>query len=131
MTWIELENGATLTSTFSEKGSSRVGPKDIVELKVTGKIVRIIDATHYISEDNKRIIRKRKVFKPVSYKDMYQTIGRKIANNEGADSIDSVITSAKIMLDLEEKLQNTKEWGDRYLRAKKEFLKYFKGEIHS
>ena len=131
VTWIELENGATLTSTFSEKGSSRVGPKDIVELKVTGKIVRIIDATHYISEDNKRIIRKRKVFKPVSYKDMYQTIGRKIANNEGADSIDSVITSAKIMLDLEEKLQNTKEWGDRYLRAKKEFLKYFKGEIHS
>jgi len=131
VTWIELENGATLTSTFSEKGSSRVGPKDIVELKVTGKIVRIIDATHYISEDNKRIIRKRKVFKPVSYRDMYQTIGRKIANNEKADSIDSIITSAKIMLDLEEKLQSAKGWDDRYIRAKKEFLKYLSGEIHS
>lgn len=130
VTWIELENGATLTSTFSEKGSPRVGPKDIVELKVTGKIVRIIDATHYISEDTKRIIRKTKVLKPTSYRDMYQTIARKIANGEEADSIDSIITSTKIMLDLEEKLQNAKGWGDRYLRSKKEFLKYFEGEIH-
>ncbi len=128
--WIELENGATLTSTFSEKGSSRVGPKDIVELKVTGKIVRITDATHYLSEDNQRIIRKRKVFKPVSYRDMYQTISRKIAHNEEGDSIHSIITTAKIMLDLEEKLQEAKNWGDRYDRAKKEFLKYTEGEIN-
>ena len=131
VTWIELENGATLTSTFSEKGSPRVGPKDIVELKVTGKIVRIIDATHYISEDTKRIIRKTKVLKPTSYRDMYRTIARKIANNEPGDSIDSIITSTKIMLDLEEKLQSAKGWGDRYLRAKKEFSKYFEGGIHS
>lgn len=130
VTWIELENGATLTSTFSEKGSPRVGPKDIVELKVTGKIVRIIDATHYISEDINRVIRDVKVLKPTSYKDMYQTIARKIANGEEADSIDSIITSTKIMLDLEEKLQSAKGWGDRYLRSKKEFLKYFEGEIH-
>jgi len=128
VTWIELENGATLTSTFSEKGSPRVGPKDIVELKVTGKIVRIIDATQYISEDTSRIIRKTKVLKPISYKDMYQTIARKIANNEDGDSIDSIITTNKIMLDLEEKLQSAKGWGDRYLRAKKEFLKYFEKE---
>ncbi len=127
--WIELENGATLTSVFSEKGSSRVGPKDFVELKVTGKIVRITDATHYLSEDNQRIIRKQKVFKPVSYRDMYQTISRKIANNEEGDSIHSVITTVKIMLDLEEKLQKAKGWGDSYVRAKKEFLKYTEGEI--
>ena len=127
--WIELENGATLTSTFSEKGSPRVGPKDIVELKVTGKIVRITDATHYLSEDSQRIIRKRKVFKPVSYRDMYQTISRKIAHNEEGDSIHSIITTTKIMLDLEEKLQEAKNWGNRYDEAKKEFLKYTEGEI--
>lgn len=131
VTWIELENGATLTSTFSEKGSSRVGPKDVVELKVTGKIVRILDATLYISEDNNRVIRKKKVLKPTSYKDMYQTIARKIANNEDGDSIDSIITSTKIMLDLEEKLQSAKGWGDRYEKAKQEFLKYFGGEANS
>ncbi|MBI2278875.1 MAG: Gfo/Idh/MocA family oxidoreductase [Candidatus Brennerbacteria bacterium] len=131
VTWIELENGATLTSTFSEKGSPRIGPKDVVELKVTGKIVRILDATHYTSEDTKRIIRKEKVLKPTSYKDMYKTIARKIANNEPGDSIDSVITSTKIMLDLEEKLQRAKGWGDRYARAKKEFSKYFEGENYS
>ncbi len=125
VTWIELENGATLTSTFSEKGSSRVGPKDVVELKVTGKIVRILDATLYTSEDSKRIIRKTKVLKPTSYKDMYQTIARKIANDEEGDSIDSIITSTKIMLDLEEKLQSAKGWGDRYEKAKKEFRQYF------
>ena len=129
VTWIELENGATLTSTFSEKGSPRVGPKDIVELKVTGKIVRIIDAIHYTSEDTNRIIRKKKVLKPTSYREMYQTIARKIANNEDGDSIDSVITTTKIMLDLEEKLQSAKGWGDRYDRAKKEFLKYFEEGI--
>ena len=128
--WIELENGATLTSTFSEKGSSRVGPKDIVELKVTGKIVRITDATHYLSEDNQRIIRKRKVFKPTSYRDMYQTISRKIAHNEEGDSIHSIITTTKIMLDLEEKLQEAKNWGNRYDEAKKEFLKYTEGKIN-
>lgn len=125
VTWIELENGATLTSTFSEKGSSRVGPKDVVELKVTGKIVRILDATLYTSESDKRIIRKKSVLKPTSYKDMYQTVARKIANDEEGDSIDSIITSTKIMLDLEEKLQSAKGWGDRYERAKKEFRQYF------
>ena len=92
--------------------------------------MRIIDATRYISEDTNRIIRKTRVLKPTSYRDMYQTIARQIANNENGDSIDSVITTTKIMLDLEKKLQSAKGWGDRYDRAKKEFLQYFEGETH-
>lgn len=123
--WIELENGATMTTTFSEKGSLRVGPRDIVELKVHGRNVRVTDQIHYMSEDNHRIIRKMRVFKTQGYKEMYQTIGRKIANNEEGDSIESVLITSKIMLDLEEKLEKMKGWGDRYDRAKKEFRRYF------
>jgi len=123
--WIELENGASFTTTFSEKGTSRVGPRDHVELKVHGRNVRITDAIKYQSEDNHRIIRKKRIFKTQSYRDMYQTIVKKIANNEEGDSIESILISSKIMLDLEEKLQKMKGWGDKYKRAKKEFSSYF------
>ncbi len=123
--WIELENGASFTTTFSEKGTSRVGPRDIVELKVHGKNVRITDAIKYQSEDEHRIIRKKRIFKTNSYRDMYRAIGAKIAANEEGDSIESILISAKIMLDLEEKLQKMKGWGDRYERARKEFWSYF------
>lgn len=124
--WIELENGAVFTTTFSEKGSLRVGPRDHVELKVTGRNVRITDAIKYQAEDNYKIIRKKRIFKTDSYKDMYHKIGRKIANNEEGDSIESILISAKIMLDLEEKLQEMKGWGDKYKKAKEKFWGYFK-----
>jgi len=124
--WIELANGATFTTTFSEKGSLRVGPRDIVELKVHGRNVRIIDSIRYMSEDNYRIIRKKRIFKTDSYKEMYQEIGRRIANNEEGDSVESILVSGKIMLDLEEKLQKMKGWGDRYEKAKEKFWSYFK-----
>lgn len=123
--WIELENGASFTTTFSEKGVSRVGPRDHVELKVHNRNVRITDAIRYQSEDNHRIIRKERIFKTNSYKDMYQTIGKKIANNEEGDSVESVLMTSKIMLDLEDKLQQMKGWGDKYGRSKEEFGKYF------
>jgi predicted dehydrogenase len=123
--WIELENGATFTTTFSEKGVYRVGPRDFVELKVHNRNVRITDAIRYQSEDNQRIIRKVRIVKTNSYKAMYQTICKKIANNEPGDTIESVMVSTKLMLDLEEQLQKMKGWGDRYARAKEEFQKYF------
>jgi len=123
--WIELENGASFTTTFSEKGTSRVGPRDHVELKVPGRNVIITDNIKYMSEDNHKIIRKKRIFKTESYRDMYRTIGKKIANNEEGDSIESVLISSKIMLDLEEKLQKMKQWGDRYKKAKEEFSRFF------
>ncbi|MEK7464416.1 MAG: Gfo/Idh/MocA family oxidoreductase [Patescibacteria group bacterium] len=123
--WIELENGATFTTTFSEKGVYRVGPRDHVELKVHGRNVRITDAIKYQSEDNHKIIRRKRIFKTNSYRDMYETIGKKMANNEPGDSIESVLISSKIMLDLEEKLQKMKKWGNRYDKAKDEFERYF------
>ena len=57
---------------------------------------------------------------------MYQTICKKIAEKKDGDTIESVIISTKLMLDLEEKLQAQKGWGDRYERAKEEFWRYFK-----
>lgn len=123
--WIELENGATFTTTFSEKGTSRVGPRDHVELKVHGKNVWIRDAIHYRAEDDHRIIRKKRIFKTDSYRDMYRTIGAKIAANEPGDTIESILISAKIMLDLEAKLEKMKGWGKRYREAKEEFWSHF------
>jgi predicted dehydrogenase len=124
--WIELENGAVFTTTFSEKGSTRIGPRDHVELKVPGKNVRITDNILYLSEDESRVIRKRRMFKTNSYKNMYLKIGAKIANNDDGDSIESIVVSTKLMLDLEEKLQKMKGWGDRYIKAKEKFWSYFK-----
>ncbi|MDP2704144.1 MAG: Gfo/Idh/MocA family oxidoreductase [bacterium] len=123
--WIELENGAVFTTTFSEKGVSRVGPRDFVELKVPNRNVRITDAIQYQSEDNHRIIRKKRIFKTNSYKDMYRTIGKTIAENGEGDTIQSILISAKLMLDLEEKLQALKGWGDRYKLAKQNFYDAF------
>lgn len=102
--WIELKNGAIFTMAFSEKGSSRVGPRDHIELKTLGHNVRITDATRYFAENEKRILRKKRVWKTESYKRMYKTIGRKIVNDEQGDSLHSIITSAKTMLEIEDKL---------------------------
>ena len=123
--WIELENGAFFTTTFSEKGSSRIGPRDVVELKVPNKNIRIIDNIKYLSEDNHRIIRKKRIFKTESYREMYQEIGRKIAKGERGDSLESIMVSTKLMLDLEEELKKAKGWGDKYEKAKERFQDYF------
>jgi predicted dehydrogenase len=102
---MELENGAFFTMVFSEKGSSRVGPRDHIELKTTGRNVKTTDATRYFSEHEREIIRERRVYKTESYRKMYQTIGRKIARDEPGDSLRSVAVSARTMLVLEDKLQ--------------------------
>ncbi|MDD3491793.1 MAG: Gfo/Idh/MocA family oxidoreductase [Candidatus Pacebacteria bacterium] len=124
--WIELENGAVFTTVFSEKGSTRIGPRDHVELKVPGRNIRITDNIFYLAEDETRIIRKRKMYKTNSYRDMYIKIGKRIANNEQGDSLKSIMISTKLMLDLEEKLQRQKGWGDQYVKAKEKFWSYFK-----
>lgn len=124
--WIELENGAVFTTTFSEKGSTRIGPRDFIELKVPHRNVRITDNISYLSEDDSRIIRKKRIFKTNSYKNMYVQIGKKIAHNEAGDSLKSIMVISKLMLDLEERLQVQKGWGDRYLKAKGKFWSYFK-----
>ena len=80
--WIELQNGAFFTMTFTEKGSSRVGPQDHIELKTPGRNVRITDAIRYFSENEHKIIRKKRVFKTEAYKKMYKTISKKIARRK-------------------------------------------------
>ena len=104
--WMELKNGAFFTMAFSEKGSSRVGPRDHIELKVPGRNVRITDAIYYFAEDEKKIIRKKRVWKTEAYKRMYKTISKKIARGEEGDSLHSIIVSAKTMLIIEDKLQS-------------------------
>lgn len=103
--WIELKNGAFFTMTFSEMGSSRVGPRDHIELKIPGKNIRITDAVSYVSEDENKIIRRKRVWKTEAYKRMYKTIAKKIADDEKGDSLHSIMVSAKTMIALENKFQ--------------------------
>lgn len=103
--WMKLKNGAFFTMTFSEMGSSRVGPRDLIELKTPGKNIRITDAISYVSEDENRIIRKKRVWKTEAYKRMYKTIAKKIADGEKGDSLRSIIVSAETMIILEDKFQ--------------------------
>jgi len=124
--WIELENGAVFTTVFSEKGSVRIGPRDHIELKVPHHNIRITDNILYLAEDDSRIIRKARIVKTDSYKNMYREISKKIFYNQPGDSIESILISTKIMLDLEEKLQKMKGWGDRYNKAKEKFWSYLK-----
>lgn len=123
--WIELANGAFFTMAFSEKGSSRVGPRDHVELKTRGRNVRITDSVNYFSENENKIIRRKGIFKTESYKGMYQEIGRKIANNENGDSWRSIKVSTSLMLVLEDQLQKIKKQEEVYPKAKSNFLNNF------
>jgi len=123
--WIELENGAVFTTVFSEKGSVRIGPRDHIELKIPHHNIRITDNILYLAENDSRIIRKARIVKTDSYKNMYREISKKIFYNQPGDSIESILISTKIMLDLEEKLQKMKNWGNRYYRAKEKFWSYF------
>jgi predicted dehydrogenase len=103
--WIELKNGALFTMVFTEKGSSRVGPRDTIEMKTPGRNVKLTDATTYFSEHGQGIIRRKKVYKIESYRRMYQAISKKISRGEPGDSLHSIRVSAEVMLVLEDKLR--------------------------
>lgn len=107
--WIELENGATFTMVFTENGSPRVGPREHLELKANGRNVIMDDQIKYFSETPKKILRKEKQVKSDSYRNMYQEIGKKIANDESGDSMRSLRVSTETMLELEDMLKEERE----------------------
>ncbi len=102
---VMLENGANLVMSLTDKGSERLGVRDVIELRKADTTIRIIDMRYYESENSSRVIRKKKVNPAIAYKCMYQEISSRIARGEEGDAV-KTLRSTKLMLDLEDHLAN-------------------------
>ena len=105
---IELENGAVFGMHLTEQGSKRTGVQDHVELRANGVTVCVFKGSRYISENNQRIIRRCRVNKLHSYKEMYRSICDAIIQGKEGDSITSIELSSEMMLKLEDINTNLK-----------------------
>lgn len=98
---IVLHNGAVFTMVLTDQGSDRIGLQDHVELRAGHVTVTIVNNTDYLAEDGQRVLRRLRVNKTRAYRQMYREIARRIARNEGGDSLDSIRISTALTLDLE------------------------------
>ncbi len=101
---MELTNGAFFTLVLTDQGSERIGVQDYIELRANGVTVRMSNGASYEAECNERILRKLRINKMESYRDMYRSIGQKIAAGLPGDTIESVRISTGAVLRLERQL---------------------------
>lgn len=101
---ISLENGAFCTLALTYLGSRRLGVRDHVELRAGGVTVTIEDQSRYRAEDERRVLRRKRIPRLEAYRRMYEEIGRRIAQREAGDSLVSMQRSAELVLDLEDLL---------------------------
>ena len=106
---VELDNGAFFSMTLTDIGSQRIGVQNYIELRSRDVTVRIINDSYYTSENSKKIIRTKRINKLSNFRKMYSQIAAKIAKNEYGDSVESVVTSAKLILDLDQLLSDILE----------------------
>lgn len=104
MVFMSLENSACMTMTLTDIGSGRVGVRDHVELRAGDVTVRIENDSDYVAENDSRILRRGKVNKMSNYHRMYAQVGAAILSDGPGDTPRSVLTSAEVVLDLEEQL---------------------------
>lgn len=86
------ENLATL------RGLYFVRPRSLRVLLRYLKEVGVADASH-------KILRKKKIAKPATFRTMYSAIGKKIIRGKEVDSLVSIRVSSELMLALEERLK--------------------------
>ena len=99
---INLENGAFFTMVLTDLGSARIGVQDYIELRANGVTVKMTNSSYYKSENQKKVIRTKRMNKMDNYKLMYKEIGKRMLNDLEGDSIRSVEISASLILDIEE-----------------------------
>jgi predicted dehydrogenase len=97
-----LENGAMLTMVLSDKGSRRLGVQNNVEFRNEAGAVRVLNDGGYFSESHDRILRKRNINRLETYNRMYQTIAQRISEGDKGDSLESFVSSAGLILEIEE-----------------------------
>lgn len=101
-----LRNGACFTMVLTDEGSGRVGVRDYVELRANGITARMVDGSHYVAEDSRRILRRARLHKYSSFQRMYRSIGRAIAHGDNGDSVVSAASSTQLVLAFEEMVKN-------------------------
>lgn len=100
--FLELKNGAVFSMLLTDIGSGRVGVQDHVEMRHKDVTVRMINGSEYRAENSRKIIRRGRINKMLSYKLMYSRIGKTILAGGSGDSMESIRVSAETVLDLEE-----------------------------
>lgn len=104
MAFARLENGATLSLTLTDTGSSRLGVRDLIDLRAGDRTVRMTDATYYEAESSTRVLRRNRVNPMDAYGRMYESICRKIVRGDAGDDLVS-LQSTELMLQLEDDLR--------------------------
>ena len=78
--------------------------QDHIQLRAGRATVRLNNDSDYVAENSSRILRRTRINKMRTYRDMYAQIGRKIVTGSPGDSRQSIVGSASLVLDLEEAL---------------------------
>jgi hypothetical protein len=86
-------------------GSQRLGYRETIILRSKEVTIYINDLSTYLSEDSRRIIRRAHIKRPTVYNTMYQTISGKVAKGQPGESIESLKSTASLMLQLEDRLR--------------------------
>lgn len=106
---MELSNGAVFSMLLTDQGSERIGVQDYIELRANGVTVRMSNGALYEAESQDRILRRFRVNKMESYREMYRAIGQKIAQGLPGDAIESVRISTSAVLSFERQLSGIME----------------------
>lgn len=104
--WVELENGATFSMTLTDRGSSRLGVQDHVEVRSADRTACIVNGRSYRAEDGSRILRRAHTSRMDSYRRMYGEISRRIALGLDGGDPDADELSARLTLDLDQAFWN-------------------------
>ena len=102
---ILLANGAFFTMVLTERGSSRIGVQDYIELRAGSVTVKIENGSRYFAENSSKILRQTKVNKLNGYTSMYTSIAKDITQGLLRDSIKSLSINNAVMLELEAAIQ--------------------------
>jgi predicted dehydrogenase len=102
--FMELENGACFTMTLTDVGSEKIGVQDHIELRCNDVTVKITNGSRYIAESKDRTLRKKKINKIASYRNMYASISRSILSNIPGDSWEHTKISSEAILSVNEML---------------------------
>ncbi len=97
--FISLRNGACMTMTLTDIGSERT--RRTTSSCVAGRAtIRPTTTATTLPKSSSRILRRSRINKMTTYRDMYAQIGRKIVAGSPGDSRQSILSSASLVLTL-------------------------------
>lgn len=95
---IILENEAVLSLSLTDEGSPRLGVREHCEFRANGVTATVTDATNYMSESARGVIRRDRVHRLSAYRRMYRSMCEAIAAEADGDSLQSLTQSSQSVL---------------------------------